>query len=577
MSGKFALIMGNAQYTDPGLAQLSAPGQDARDFGAVLKDPNLCGFDDVKVVLDQLSYSAIEAIDDFFDERRPDDLLVLYFSGHGVRDEFGSLYLAFKNTIRSRLRSSAVKAEYIREAMDQSRSKRQVLILDCCNSGAFPQGTKAELGGTMGMVTAFQGYGRYVLTASDATQFAWQGDTVIGKTENSLFTHFLVRGLQGEADDDGDGRITVDELYDYAFDQISKVTPKQTPTKSASRQEGEIILRQITRMEDIRAASLPEELSEAISDSRMFIREAATQQLEALLKGSKLGLARSAKETLERMAAQDDSLRVRQAAARVLESVGPMAETGGSARREPEAKEAVQAAPVQAVEDESLQRAGLDRAAAPLRAQHAVGPESSERGLRPRWAAVIWIALGWAIGLLLAVVFSTTSTFSLSSLLMLFATGGVLNAIVFRVEGVLASWRSQLWVALGWTGGFGMGFLIGAGIMGWLSPTVGGAGFDAGPIVIVSGALGGGLGAFLNTITLRSNNVDVGRKRATAITLAWAAAVCIGLISLYVELTLGIPTGYSQTGQLIGAALSGLLTGSIGGAVMIWQLRQPRT
>lgn len=56
--------------------------------------------------------------------------------------------------------------------MDQSRSRRQVLILDCCNSGAFVQGTKAQLGGTMGIVSAFQGYGRYVLTASDATQFA---------------------------------------------------------------------------------------------------------------------------------------------------------------------------------------------------------------------------------------------------------------------------------------------------------------------------------------------------------------------------------------------------------------------
>jgi uncharacterized caspase-like protein len=125
------------------------------------------------------------------------------------------------------------------------------LILDCCNSGAFPQGTKAELGGVMGMTKAFQGYGRFVLTASDSTQFAWEGDKVIGETDNSLFTHFLVKGLEGEADSDGDGRITVDELYDYAYDQISRVTPKQTPTKSIQR-EGEIVLRQSTRIENIK-------------------------------------------------------------------------------------------------------------------------------------------------------------------------------------------------------------------------------------------------------------------------------------------------------------------------------------
>ncbi|MCI0615357.1 caspase family protein, partial [bacterium] len=321
MSGKFALIIGNTEYIDPGLAQLTAPGKDAEDFARILKDKDLCAFDEVKIVLNQLSLSVIEIVDEFFDQKKPDDMLVLYFSGHGVRDEMGLLYLAVKNTIRSRLRSTAIRSDYIREAMDQSRSKRQILILDCCNSGAFPQGTKAEVGGTMGMTRAFQGYGRFVLTASDATQFAWEGDKVIGQTDNSLFTHFLVKGLEGDADSDGDGKITIDELYDYAYDQISRVTPKQTPTKSASKQEGEIILRQITRIEDIKPITLPEELIEATEDSRTFVREGAVQQLEKLLKGKNLGLARSAREALERIEKQDDSRRVSQAAAQVLEPI----------------------------------------------------------------------------------------------------------------------------------------------------------------------------------------------------------------------------------------------------------------
>ncbi len=321
MSGKYALVIGNTEYADPGLSQLSAPGTDVTEFVRVLKDPKLCEFDKIDISLNQISSSVIETIDDFFDQKKPDDLLVLYFSGHGIRDESGSLYLAFKNTIRSRLRSTAVKADYIREAMDQSRSKRQVLILDCCNSGAFPQGTKAEVGGAMGLVTAFQGYGRYVLTASDATQFAWEGNRVIGKTENSLFTHFLVRGLEGEADNDGDGRITVDDLYHYAFEEISKVIPNQTPTKSASKQAGEIVLRQITRMEDIKAISLPDELTQALADSRTFVREGAVQQLEKLLHGKNLGWVRSAKEALEKLAAEDDSYRVRQVAAGALGSL----------------------------------------------------------------------------------------------------------------------------------------------------------------------------------------------------------------------------------------------------------------
>jgi caspase domain-containing protein len=332
MSGKYALIIGNTEYIDPGLAQLTAPGRDAEDFARVLKDPNICAFDEVNVLFNQVSSTVLEGIDEFFDQKRSDDLLVLFFSGHGVRDEQGSLYLAVRNTIRSRLRSTAIKSDYIREVMDQSRSRRQILILDCCNSGAFAQGTKAEVGGTMGLVSAFQGYGRYVLTATDATQFAWEGNMVIGKTDNSLFTHFLVKGLEGEADNDGNGKITVDELYDYAFEQIVRVTPKQKPNKSATKQEGDIILRQITRIEDIKPLSLPDELVEATVDSRTFVREGAVQELEKLLKGKNLGLARSAREALERMAREDDSYQVRQATTQAL---APMLQTERPATQPP--------------------------------------------------------------------------------------------------------------------------------------------------------------------------------------------------------------------------------------------------
>ena len=317
MSGKFALVIGNTEYIDLGLAQLITPGKDAEDFARVLSDQEICAFDQVNILVNRLSSTVIEAIDEFFDQKKPDDLLVLYFSGHGVRDELGSLYLAVSNTIRSRLRSTAVKSDYIREAMDQSRSKRQVVILDCCNSGAFPQGAK----GTMGMVSALQGYGRFVLTASDATQFAWEGDKAIGEMQNSLFTHFLVKGLKGEADSDSDGNITVDELYDYAFEQISKLTPKQTPTKSASKQEGEIVLRQITRIEDIKPVPLPAPLLDAIENPFAEIRLGAVQQLTKLLKGKNLGLARSAREALEKIAAADDSHRVVEASAQALESL----------------------------------------------------------------------------------------------------------------------------------------------------------------------------------------------------------------------------------------------------------------
>jgi hypothetical protein len=64
MSGKYALIIGNTLYTDPGLAQLTAPGKDTEDFARVLRDQEIGAFDDVRVMLNEPSYAIIEAIDD---------------------------------------------------------------------------------------------------------------------------------------------------------------------------------------------------------------------------------------------------------------------------------------------------------------------------------------------------------------------------------------------------------------------------------------------------------------------------------------------------------------------------------
>jgi hypothetical protein len=246
MASKFALVIANTKYTDSRLARLKAPGKDAEEFRRVLASPQICAFDDVTILVDQNASIASEAIEAFFSPRKRDDLLVLYFSGHGVRDDYGSLYLAVKNTNTERLRSTAIRSDFIRETMDHSTSRRQILILDCCYSGAFSRGMKAEKGGSIGTAKAFEGrgFGRVVLTATDSTQYAWEGDKIIDKQiTNSLFTHFLIKGLEGEADYDQDGKITVDELYDYVYEQVIQRTPKQTPGKWSYGQQGNIFLR----------------------------------------------------------------------------------------------------------------------------------------------------------------------------------------------------------------------------------------------------------------------------------------------------------------------------------------------
>lgn len=359
MSGKYALIIANTEYTDPGLAQLTAPGKDAQDFERVLKDPDICAFDHVITLVNEPGHIVREAVEEFFHEKRLEDLLLLYFSGHGVRDEFGEFYLAVKNTVRSRLRATGIKSGFIHDLMDRSRSKRKVLILDCCNSGAFAQGTKA--GGSLGTATAFGGgFGSIILTASDSVQFAWEGDQIIGDVENSLFTHFLVEGLEGKADRDGDGHINVDELYDYAFEQVKLATNKQTPSKFSEKQQGEIILRQ---GKIIKPLPLPDELINEINDSRTNIRQAAVQKLEEIVKGKNLGMARSARQELERIAEKDDSRLVSSAAKQIVDVLREKEQKAEEEQRRKEDEKRI-AAEIAEQERLALEKAEAERKAA---------------------------------------------------------------------------------------------------------------------------------------------------------------------------------------------------------------------
>jgi tetratricopeptide (TPR) repeat protein len=245
MSLRLALIIGSSVYTDSALARLLTPDADVGAFADLLMDAEVGKFDDVKVLVN-MSYSTVRrSISDFFSNKSREDLLLLYFSGHGVLDELGRLYLAVKNTECKLLRATAIPARFITDEMDNSRSKRQLLILDCCHSGAFARGTKGVVGERVGTSVAFEGtgFGRVVLTATDATQYAFEGEQVIGEAENSVFTYYLIRGLKtGEADISRDGKITVDELYDYVHARVVEKTPKQTPGKWSYKEQGEIII-----------------------------------------------------------------------------------------------------------------------------------------------------------------------------------------------------------------------------------------------------------------------------------------------------------------------------------------------
>ena len=322
MTSKLALVIANTEYQDASFAKLTAPGKDAEGLALVLRSKEVAAFDDVQVLINEGEGKTRRFIARFFADRKPSDLLLLYFSGHGVRNEQGQLFLATSDTEISILEATGIPAEFITRTMNSSRSQRQLLILDCCNSGAFAHGSKSTsgVGTSMGIASAFEGngYGRVVLTATDATQYAWEGNKAIGDTEKSVFTHFLIEGLKGEADRNGDGRIDVDELYDYTYEQVVKRTPKQTPGKWSYKQQGNIILRDNLIIPAEKETPLPTDLLFLLTHPSSLVRSTGMQELIRLLNGEHPGLAHAAQKKLHEIFTTDDSLALRKTANEIL-------------------------------------------------------------------------------------------------------------------------------------------------------------------------------------------------------------------------------------------------------------------
>jgi hypothetical protein len=239
-----ALIVANDSYTDPGLRRLRAPASDARALTAVLSDPEIGSFE-VRTLLNEPAHMIKLAIEEHFADRAPGDLLVVYFSCHGIKDEDGELYFAAPNTVLGRLGATAVEASFVSRCMNRTRSRRVVLFLDCCYAGAFERGLVARAGTDIGIEDQLAGRGRAVITASSAMEYAFEAGelTKTCQVPPSVFTSALVEGLEtGEADRDQDGRIGLDELYSYVYDKVRAATPNQTPGKWILGMEGELYI-----------------------------------------------------------------------------------------------------------------------------------------------------------------------------------------------------------------------------------------------------------------------------------------------------------------------------------------------
>ena len=229
-STRTALLIATDAYPDENFSLLRAPSYDADLLAEVLRDPEIGDYR-VEVLLNQPSQDIRVRIDELFANASVNDLIVLYFSGHGFKDAEGRLHLATIDTRHQLSASTSVSAQFIRERIDSSRSRKVVVWLDCCYSGAFPAGMIPKAEATVDVLAQLRpesGRGCVVMTASTHIQYAYEPTDAC---QPSVFTSAIVEGLRtGDADQDGDGWIDTVELYDYVYRWVKERTPNQTPT-----------------------------------------------------------------------------------------------------------------------------------------------------------------------------------------------------------------------------------------------------------------------------------------------------------------------------------------------------------
>ena len=326
---RLALIVANEAYADAGLRRLAAPSRDAEALAEALGDHGIGGFE-VSVLRDAAAQDLRVAVEDFFADRRPEDLLVLHFSCHGLKSAGGELYLAAADTRPDRLASTAVAADFVNRQMAESRAQRIALFLDCCYGGAFPRGMVVRSAGQAQVREAFEGQeqvgggrGRVVVTASSAVEYAFEGEQLAAGAEPrpSVFTAAVVDGLTtGEADRDGDGWIGLGELFTYVTDRVRRDTPHQTPHMWTFGAQGELLIARSRRRRLI-ATPLPAELLEATKSPLPAVRYGMVDELRHRLLADDLGQALTAYQLLQGLL-DDDSRRVSAAAVEVLADAG---------------------------------------------------------------------------------------------------------------------------------------------------------------------------------------------------------------------------------------------------------------
>ena len=175
------------------------------------------------------------------DEVQADDVFVFYIAGHGITyDEDGDYYYLpsnFRFTNSEAIQQQGISKNDLTRYLSLIKAGKTLMLMDTCNAGSFLGNNTRGLSEQTAIDRLSRSTGHATIVASSDDQVAMEGYEGHG-----IFTYILVEGLSGEADTDGDGFITLQELSAYAEEEVprrsyEKWGYEQTPMRNLRRQD----------------------------------------------------------------------------------------------------------------------------------------------------------------------------------------------------------------------------------------------------------------------------------------------------------------------------------------------------
>jgi metacaspase-1 len=230
-SGRFehgrAIVIGIANYLDINpLPEIVL--NDARNLQALLTDPAVCGYPSANITLlldEKASGNSIRtAMTNLAASARPDDTVIIFFSGHGAHSsEAGNTqqYIMPYDCNRANISGTAISGNEMTGMLRAIHADRLLVLFDSCHSGGAgePKGWLPQM--KTGLSEDYyqilgQGRGRIVIASSRPDELSW---TLPGM-QNSLFTHYLLEALHGRGRTLGDGYVRVFDLFRHVSQYV---------------------------------------------------------------------------------------------------------------------------------------------------------------------------------------------------------------------------------------------------------------------------------------------------------------------------------------------------------------------